>query len=135
MELVDVNEMWDRLHEQTTRREGWINDFEADLQGVEAERRAMIELELGKLLDSLIEIAHELPPALERMAELQVFEINKLILANREKMDVFNALNIMDNQEFLRNLKFGIGDGHLQYYLYNWRCQEMTADKVGLVLL
>ena len=34
MELVDVNEMWDRLHEQTTRREGWINDFEADLQGV-----------------------------------------------------------------------------------------------------
>ena len=41
MELVDVNEMWDRLHEQTTRREGWINDFEADLQGVEAERRAM----------------------------------------------------------------------------------------------
>ena len=84
MELVDVNEMWDRLHEQTTRREGWINDFEADLQGVEAERRAMIELELGKLLDSLIETAHELPPALERMAELQVFEINKLILANRE---------------------------------------------------
>ena len=84
MELVDVNEMWDRLHEQTTRREGWITDFEADLQGVEAERRAMIELELGKLLDSLIETAHELPPALERMAELQVFEINKLILANRE---------------------------------------------------
>ena len=84
MELVDVNEMWDRLHEQTTRREGWINDFEADLQGVEAERRAMIELELGKLLDSLIETAHELPLALERMAELQVFEINKLILANRE---------------------------------------------------
>ena len=52
MELVDVSEMWDRLHEQTTRREGWITDFEADLQGVEAERRAMIELELGKLLDS-----------------------------------------------------------------------------------
>ena len=84
MELVDVNEMWDRLHEQTARREGWITDFEVDLQGVEGERRAMTELELGKLLDSLIETAHELPPALERMAELQVFEINLLILANRE---------------------------------------------------
>ena len=49
--------------------------------------------------------------------------------------DVFNALNIMENDKFLKDLKFGIGDGHLQYYLYNWLCPEMGAKDIGLVLL
>jgi len=44
--------------------------------------------------------------------------------------DVFNALDLMDNKEFLDKLKFGIGDGNLQYYLYNWKCPDMTPNKV-----
>ena len=48
--------------------------------------------------------------------------------------DVFNALDLMDNIDFLEKLKFGIGDGNLQYYLYNWRCPSMTPKNVGLVL-
>jgi glycylpeptide N-tetradecanoyltransferase len=48
----------------------------------------------------------------------------------QEHFDVFNALDLMDNKEYLEKLKFGIGDGNLQYYLYNWRCPEMSADKV-----
>ena len=35
----------------------------------------------------------------------------------------------------LKELKFGPGDGHLQYYLYNWQCPEMEPADVGLVLL
>merc|ERR1719164_395661 len=58
-----------------------------------------------------------------------------LTMAKKNEMDVFNALNIMENDAFLKDLKFGIGDGHLQYYLYNWKCQEMDAPDVGLVLL
>ena len=34
--------------------------------------------------------------------------------------DVFNALDIMNNVEFLEELKFAPGDGYLHYYLYNW---------------
>ena len=34
-----------------------------------------------------------------------------------------------------QELKFGIGDGHLQYYLYNWRCTAVESNEVGLVLL
>jgi glycylpeptide N-tetradecanoyltransferase len=49
--------------------------------------------------------------------------------------DVFNALNLFGNQETLSELKFGIGDGNLQYYLYNWRCKDMEPKDVGLVLL
>jgi len=36
----------------------------------------------------------------------------------------------MDNKEFLEPLKFGVGDGNLQYYLYNWKCPEISSNKV-----
>uniref|UniRef100_A0A0K0G132 Glycylpeptide N-tetradecanoyltransferase n=1 Tax=Strongyloides venezuelensis TaxID=75913 RepID=A0A0K0G132_STRVS len=58
-----------------------------------------------------------------------------LIFAAVNNFDVFNALNVMDNnEEILKELKFGIGDGNLHYYLYNWKCPEMPSSKVGLVL-
>lgn len=44
---------------------------------------------------------------------------------------MFNALDLMENKAFLEKLKFGIGDGNLQYYLYNWKCPSMGAEKVG----
>ena len=51
--------------------------------------------------------------------------------------DVFNALNVMENSaEALRELRFGIGDGHLQFYVYNWRLNAaLEPSQVGLVLL
>uniref|UniRef100_A0AAY4AIM6 Glycylpeptide N-tetradecanoyltransferase n=1 Tax=Denticeps clupeoides TaxID=299321 RepID=A0AAY4AIM6_9TELE len=57
-----------------------------------------------------------------------------LILAKQKGFDVFNALDLMENKTFLEKLKFGIGDGNLQYYLYNWKCPPMEPEKVGLVL-
>ncbi|XP_049844799.1 glycylpeptide N-tetradecanoyltransferase 2-like [Schistocerca gregaria] len=57
-----------------------------------------------------------------------------LVSAKNGGFDVFNALNLMENKEFLEALKFGIGDGNLQYYLYNWRCPPMEPNKIGLVL-
>ncbi|ETN63435.1 n-myristoyl transferase [Anopheles darlingi] len=58
-----------------------------------------------------------------------------LISAKNLGFDVFNALDLMDNKQFLMPLKFGIGDGNLQYYLYNWRCPNMQPENVGLILL
>jgi len=58
-----------------------------------------------------------------------------LIVAKSLDFDVFNALNLFGNQQVLEELKFGIGDGNLQYYLYNWRCKDMQPSEVGLVLL
>ncbi|XP_004930199.1 glycylpeptide N-tetradecanoyltransferase 2 isoform X2 [Bombyx mandarina] len=60
--------------------------------------------------------------------------LDALITAKNSGFDVFNALDLMDNKEFLEPLKFGIGDGNLQYYLYNWRCPSMAPNKIGLVL-
>ncbi len=58
-----------------------------------------------------------------------------LTLAKNEGMDVFNALEQMKNNEFFDALKFGMGDGNLQYYLYNWCCPMLKAKDVGIVLL
>ena len=59
-----------------------------------------------------------------------------LILARDNGFDVFNALNVSENAQFLETLKFGIGDGDLHYYLYNWKLKETLAPKdVALVLL
>lgn len=58
-----------------------------------------------------------------------------LISAKALNFDVFNALDLMENKEFLKNLKFGKGDGNLQYYLYNWRCPQMKPEETGLILL
>jgi len=51
-----------------------------------------------------------------------------LIIAAQAQFDVFNALTLMDNAQFLEDLKFGPGDGFLNFYLYNWR----TAPLAGL---
>ena len=60
-----------------------------------------------------------------------------LTCAAREGFDVFNALDVMENSsDALRELRFGIGDGHLQFYVYNWRLNAaLQPSEVGLVLL
>lgn len=59
-----------------------------------------------------------------------------MFLSVKQKgFDVFNALDLMENKAFLEKLKFGIGDGNLQYYLYNWKCPSMDPDKVGSCFL
>jgi glycylpeptide N-tetradecanoyltransferase len=54
-----------------------------------------------------------------------------LVAAKNLDLDVFNALDLMDNAKFLENLKFGIGDGNLQYYIYNWKCSAIKPEKVN----
>lgn len=58
-----------------------------------------------------------------------------LILAKEKGYDVFNALDIMHNNQYLSDLKFGIGDGNLHYYFYNWRVQKFTPQDMGMVLV
>ncbi|KAF5315749.1 hypothetical protein D9611_004784 [Ephemerocybe angulata] len=50
-----------------------------------------------------------------------------LIVANEAAFDVFNALTLMDNVPVLDDLKFGVGDGFLNFYLYNWRTDKLAG--------
>lgn len=59
-----------------------------------------------------------------------------LIVAKQKNFDVFNALDVMENESFLKELKFGQGDGQLYYYLYNYRLRNaLKPSELGLVLL
>ncbi|KAI3510009.1 hypothetical protein L1887_25535 [Cichorium endivia] len=59
-----------------------------------------------------------------------------LIVAKQMDFDVFNALDVMHNEGFLKELKYGPGDGKLHYYLYNYRIKSMLkSSELGLVLL
>jgi glycylpeptide N-tetradecanoyltransferase len=59
-----------------------------------------------------------------------------LIVAKQKDFDVFNALDVMHNEPFLKELKFGPGDGQLHYYLYNYRIRHaLRPSELGLVLL
>lgn len=49
-----------------------------------------------------------------------------LIAAKEKGYDVFNCLDVQENNQFLEELQFGIGDGHLHYYFYNWRVQKLA---------
>jgi glycylpeptide N-tetradecanoyltransferase len=41
----------------------------------------------------------------------------------------------MENGPLMERLKFGQGDGTLQYYMFNWQCPTLPPASVGLVLL
>lgn len=60
-----------------------------------------------------------------------------LVLAKEQGFDVFNCLDVMENKQFLEQLKFAVGDGHLHYYLYNWRVggETLTPADLGIVLV
>jgi glycylpeptide N-tetradecanoyltransferase len=65
-------------------------------------------------------------------------ELMKYALAQAKEhdFDVFNALDIMDNTEFLEELKFAPGDGSLHYYLYNWHLDSrIVPSQLGVVLV
>lgn len=64
----------------------------------------------------------------------EVLMLEALILAKMNGFDVFNALDVMGNSKVFEKLKFGIGDGNLQYYLYNWDVTAIPPEKIGLVL-
>jgi glycylpeptide N-tetradecanoyltransferase len=61
---------------------------------------------------------------------------NLLIEAAKQDLDVFNALDLMENKPMLEPLKFGIGDGNLHYYLYNYSMgAHCEPEDIGIVLL
>jgi len=58
---------------------------------------------------------------------LQSLVQDALVFANRLGFDVFNALSLLDNALFLDDLRFGPGDGHLNYYLFNYRAMPIAG--------
>ncbi|XP_075505238.1 glycylpeptide N-tetradecanoyltransferase 1-like [Primulina tabacum] len=90
---------------------------------------------LGSLSYSSLKAAYSYYNVSTKTPLLQLMN-DVLIVAKKEEFDVFNALDVMQNEIFLKELKFGPGDGKLHYYLYNYRLKHvLRSSELGLVLL
>lgn len=90
---------------------------------------------LGNANYSMLKAAYSYYNVSTRTPLLQLMN-DALIVAKKKDYDVFNALDIMQNESFLKDLKFGPGDGQLHYYLYNYRIKDaLNPSQLGLVLL
>jgi glycylpeptide N-tetradecanoyltransferase len=65
-----------------------------------------------------------------------------LIMAANLGFDVMNCLELLNNGDVLEQLKFGKGDGELHFYMYiivefryNYRCMDVSPNKMALVML
>ena len=68
---------------------------------------------------------------------ITVKEIMKcaIILAKNAGFDVFNCLDIMNNEEAFDDLLFGKGGGKLKYYFWNFVCPHTEPKDLSLVLM
>ncbi|KAL3830001.1 hypothetical protein ACJIZ3_018803 [Penstemon smallii] len=84
---------------------------------------------------STLKAAYSFYYVTNRVQLMQLMQ-DALIIAKRDDFDVFNALDVMENEPILKDLKFGPGDGQLYYYLYNYRLNNvLKPSELGLVLL
>ncbi|KAK2963855.1 putative Glycylpeptide N-tetradecanoyltransferase [Blattamonas nauphoetae] len=60
---------------------------------------------------------------------------NLIVEAKKVGMDVVNALDVMKNKEMFTELKFGKGDGTLNYYLFNFNIPALQPEENGIVLI
>lgn len=60
---------------------------------------------------------------------------NALILAKQTKCDVYNCLNLMENPSMFEELHFQKGDGHLNYYFYNWVMNKKHIEPSELAVV
>jgi len=76
-------------------------------------------------------------------ARLNLLVQNALIIAAAAGFDVLNSLTLMDNNLFLEDQKFRVGDGSLNFYLYNYRTKPIKGgvpvssggSGIGVVML
>lgn len=90
---------------------------------------------LGNPNYSILKVAYSFYNVATKTPLLQLMN-DVLIVAKQKDYDVFNALDIMQNETFLKELKFEPGDGKLHYHLYNYRLRNaLKPMELGLVLL
>lgn len=65
---------------------------------------------------------------------LQIWIKNLMIIARNNGFHLFNALNIMDNQEILNDLHFEEGTGILHYLVYKHKVTSIEANEIGKIL-
>ncbi len=60
---------------------------------------------------------------------------NILAIIKNLNIDVVDCLDIFDYKNIFNDLKFTEGNGYINYYLYNWKCPQITNNMLGLSMV
>jgi glycylpeptide N-tetradecanoyltransferase len=58
-----------------------------------------------------------------------------LVIAKNEGIDLFSALNVMENNDILQELNFTIGTKKFHYYFWNWKCRDLNKTQIGKIAI
>ncbi|GMI21963.1 hypothetical protein TeGR_g1116, partial [Tetraparma gracilis] len=78
-----VTEMWDKISSLLSARTGCVMQFGDNLESFEVTRSTTLASYLRTMVDTMVGIALKLPQEIERVAEVESFELNAVIIGNR----------------------------------------------------
>lgn len=78
-----VHESWGDIEAACRSRTERIDAFATALERLEDERADSVGARLRAMVKALVDIAHELPPTIERLAEQEAYEVNLVTISNR----------------------------------------------------
>ena len=81
--LAYVEGMWDKINALLSRRTSEVVQFGDNLESFERTRSDTLAAYLRSMVDEMVNTALKLPQEIERVAEVEAFELNSVITGNR----------------------------------------------------
>ncbi|GMI03755.1 hypothetical protein TrRE_jg12660 [Triparma retinervis] len=81
--LAYVEGMWDKINALLSRRTSEVVQFADNLESFERTRSDTLSSYLRSMVDEMVNTALKLPQEIERVAEVEAFELNSVITGNR----------------------------------------------------
>ena len=81
--LSYVEAMWDKINDLLNKRTTEVMEFGDNLESFEVTRSSTLSKYLRLMVDEMVETALKLPQEIERIAEIEAFELNSVIVGNR----------------------------------------------------
>ena len=99
-----VVEMWGKINALCAKRSAAVEEFKDRLESIEQERGEIVGGELRKLADTMVATAYKLPEEIERLVEVEVYELNLVLIGNRRaNADLIARMRKKDVKCFMEN--------------------------------
>jgi len=66
--------------------------------------------------------------------DIRMSILNLMIHAKNSGVHTFTAMDLMENQNALPDLRFELGTGTSYYYMYNYRVPSMESNRIGKII-
>ncbi|GMI11443.1 hypothetical protein TrVE_jg944 [Triparma verrucosa] len=98
-----VMEMWESIRGLLDRRSAEVQQFADNLESFEVTRSTTLAQYLREMVDLMATIGLQLPQEIERVAEIEAFELNSVITGNRRAHAELNAR--MEKEDIMEQVR------------------------------